>query len=168
MNASTLNRFGPFAGRVLIAMIFIISGLGKLTGFGETAGMIAGKGIPLPEVAATLAIIIELGAGAMVLLGWQARFGAATLFVYTLVAALIFHNFWGVPPTQAHEQMIHFMKNMSMLGGLIYVAVYGSGALSVEKAESDQRAVAPISNSYGTPSKGAPARNNSLDFRSSI
>ncbi len=131
-----LNRFGPLIGRILIAFIFIFAGYGKITGFEGTVGYIASKSMPLPQLAAIGAIIIELGGGLMLVAGWKARWAAAAMFVFTLLAALIFHNFWAVPadqPMVAQDQMIHFMKNISMLGGLLYVIVYGSGPLSVEK-----------------------------------
>ena len=130
----TLNRYGPLVGRILIALIFVVSGFGKITGFEGTVGYIASKGLPLPEFAAMAAVVIELGGGLMVMFGWKARWAAAAMFVFTSVAALIFHNFWAVPAAQSQNQMIHFMKNVSMLGGLLYVIVYGSGPLSVDSS----------------------------------
>ena len=128
----TLNRYGPLVGRILIALIFVVSGFGKISGFEGTVGYIASKGLPLPEFAAMAAVVIELGGGLMVMFGWKARWAAAAMFVFTAVAALIFHNFWAVPAAQSQNQMIHFMKNVSMLGGLLYVIVYGSGPFSVD------------------------------------
>jgi putative oxidoreductase len=66
----------------------------------------------------------------------SARWAAAAMFVFTAAAALIFHNFWAVPADQAQNQMIHFMKNISILGGLLYVVVHGSGPLSVDGKEA--------------------------------
>jgi len=128
----TLNRYGPLVGRILIALIFVVSGFGKISGFEGTVGYIASKGLPLPQFAAMAAVVIELGGGLMVMFGWKARWAAAAMFVFTAVAALIFHNFWAVPAAQSQNQMIHFMKNVSMLGGLLYVIVYGSGPFSVD------------------------------------
>jgi len=130
MNA--LQRFGPLVGRVLIALIFVISGFGKIKGFDGTVGLIASKGLPLPQVAAVVAIIIELGGGLMLIAGWKARWAAAAMLVFTALAALFFHNFWAMPPDQAQNQMIHFMKNISMMGGLLFVLVHGSGPISVD------------------------------------
>jgi len=121
-------------GRILIALIFVVSGFGKISGFEGIVGYIASKGLPLPEFAAMAAVVIELGGGLMVMFGWKARWAAAAMFVFTAVAALIFHNFWAVPAVQSQNQMIHFMKNVSMLGGLLYVIVYGSGPLSVDSS----------------------------------
>ena len=129
---NTLNRYGPLAGRILIALIFIFAGYGKITGFEGTVGYIASKGLPLPQLAAIGAIIVELGGGILLVLGWQTRLVAAALFVFTAMTALFFHNFWAVPPDQAQNQMIHFMKNISMMGGQLFVVIHGAGALSLD------------------------------------
>ena len=131
MNA--LNRYGPLAGRILIAIIFVFAGLGKITGFEGTVGYIASKGLPLPQLAAIGAIIIEVGGGIMLVLGWKTRLAAAAILIFTGLAALIFHNFWSAPLDQAQNQMIHFMKNISMMGGLLFVVVHGGGALSLDR-----------------------------------
>ncbi|MGV8892303.1 MAG: DoxX family protein [Burkholderiaceae bacterium] len=130
MNA--LNRFGPLIGRILIALIFVWSGFGKINGFEGTVGYIASKGLPLPQLAAIGAIIVELGGGILLILGWKARWAAAAILVFTAMAAFLFHNFWAMPPDQAQNQMIHFMKNISMMGGLLFVVIHGSGALSAD------------------------------------
>jgi putative oxidoreductase len=127
-----LNLYGPLAGRILMAVIFIFAGYGKITGFESTVGYIASKGLPLPQLAAIGAIIVELGGGILLVLGWQTRLVAAALFIFTAMTALFFHNFWAVPPDQAQNQMIHFMKNISMMGGQLFVVVHGAGALSLD------------------------------------
>ena len=131
MNA--LNHYGPLAGRILIALIFVFAGFGKITGFEGTVGYIASKGMPLPQLAAIGAIIIELGGGIMLVLGWKTRLAATALFLFTGLAALIFHNFWAAAPDQAQNQMIHFMKNMAIMGGILFVIVHGAGALSLDR-----------------------------------
>ena len=78
------------------------------------------------------AIIVELGAGILLILGWKTRWAAAALLVFTAMAALLFHNFWALPPDQAQNQMIHFLKNISMMGGLLFVVIHGGGAFSVD------------------------------------
>ena len=127
-----LHNFGPLIGRILIALIFVWSGFGKISGFEGTVGYIASKGLPLPELAAIGAIIVELDGGILLILGWKTRWAAATILVFTALAAVLFHNFWAMPPDQAQNQMIHFMKNISMVGGLLFVVIHGSGALSVD------------------------------------
>lgn len=129
MNA--LNQFGPLLGRILIALIFVMSGFGKITGFEGAVGYIASKGLPMPEVLAIGAIIVELGGGLMLIVGWHARCAAAAIFVFTAMAALLFHNFWAVPPEEVQNQTINFMKNIAIMGGLLYVIVHGSGPLAI-------------------------------------
>ena len=130
MNA--LNRYGSLVGRILIALIFVFAGFGKISGFEGTVGYIASKGMPLPQLAAIGAIIIELGGGIMLVLGWKTRWAATALFLFTGLAALIFHNFWAAAPDQAQNQMIHFMKNMAIMGGILFVIVHGAGAFSLD------------------------------------
>ena len=130
-----LQRFGPLIGRILIAFIFLFAGFGKVTDFEGTVGYIASKGMPLPQLAAGAAIIVELGGSLMLILGWNARAAATALFAFTAMTALIFHNFWAVPAEMAQNQMIHFMKNISMMGGLLYVVVHGSGPISLNHKE---------------------------------
>jgi len=131
-----LKRFGPVAGRILIAIIFVFSGVAKLTGLEGTAGYIASKGLPAAYLLAVISMIVELGGGLLLIAGFKTRWAAAALLLFTLAAGLFFHNFWAVPADQAQNAMIHFMKNISMAGGLLYVVVYGSGPLSVDGADS--------------------------------
>lgn len=128
-----LSSFGPLVARILIALIFIASGAGKITGFEGTVGYIASKGLPFPALAAIAAIIVELGGGILLVLGYKARWAAFFMFGFSLAAAFIFHNFWAVPAAEAQNQMIHFMKNISMAGGLLLIVTHGSGARSIER-----------------------------------
>lgn len=127
-----LNNYGPLTGRILIALIFILSGISKIAGFDGTVGYIASQGLPLPQLLAIGTILVEVGGGLLLVFGWRARWAALALLVFTGLAAVLFHNFWAVPADQAQNQMIHFMKNLSMMGGLLFVLVYGSGSLSVD------------------------------------
>lgn len=131
---NSLQQFGPLVGRILMALIFVMSGAGKIPGFEGTVGYIASKGLPFPALAAIAAIVVELGGGIALILGWKARWAAAAMLLFTVSAAVIFHNFWGVPADQAQNQMIHFMKNISMAGGLLMVVVNGSGSLSLDRS----------------------------------
>jgi len=128
------SRYGPLAGRILLALIFIMAGWNKIGGFEQTAGYMASKGMPMANILLALTIILELGAGLMVLLGIYARWGAAALFGFTLLATFIFHNFWAIADAQqAYMQSLMFMKNLAIMGGLLYVVAYGSGAFSIKK-----------------------------------
>lgn len=119
-------------GRVLIAVLFVPAGFGKIAGFAGTAGYIASKGLPLPEVGVVIAIVIELGAGLLVLAGFGTRIAALALAAFTLVATFVFHNYWGVPAEQQMMQQLMFFKNIAIVGGLLTLAAWGAGAFSVD------------------------------------
>ena len=127
------KQYGPLFGRVLLANIFIVAGLKKIFGFAGTAGYMASKGLPLPEVLLVLTILIELGGGLMVLLGWQARWGALAIFLWLIPVTLIFHAYWDLEPAQMVEQQRHFMKNLAVMGGMMYIVAFGPGAFSLGK-----------------------------------
>lgn len=129
MNPSAL----PLIGRVLIALIFAYFGYMKAMNFGGTIGYFAKWGFPLPQVAAALAVIFELGGGILLIIGWKARWVAWALALYTVIATAVAHRYWTYPPDQAFNQMSHFFKNVSLIGGLLYVAAFGPGAMSVDK-----------------------------------
>ncbi|MES2183201.1 MAG: DoxX family protein [Pseudomonadota bacterium] len=114
-------------GRALLALLFIPAGIGKLWGFSGTMGYIASKGVPLPGVAAAMAIAIELGLGLFLLVGFQARWAALAMALFTLVVSFIFHPYWA-DPSQYHS----FFKNIAVVGGLLTVAAWGAGAWSVD------------------------------------
>lgn len=109
-------------GRVLLSVIFILSGLGKLPHFHDVAGMMAAKGIPLATVALVITILIEVGGGLLLLTGFKARYAALVIAVWLVPVTLVFHNFWGVPAAQQQEQMINFLKNLAIIGGLLVTA----------------------------------------------
>jgi len=128
-----VRMYGPLVGRVLLASIFIIAGFGKITGFDGTVGYMQAYNMPMTQVLAVITIIIELAGGIMIVVGWKARWGAAALFIFVLVASFVFHAFWAVPADQAQLQNIQFMKNLAIMGGMLYIIVYGSGPLSVDR-----------------------------------
>lgn len=119
-------------GRVLLALLFVPAGFGKLMGFAGTVGYIASKGVPLPEVAAGIAVAVELGLGILLLVGYQARWAALGIGLFTLVITFIFHNFWAVAPEMMMMQKMNFFKNLAIAGGLLTVAAWGAGAWSLD------------------------------------
>ena len=124
-------------GRILIALLFVPSGWGKLVGFAGTVGYIASKGVPLPEVCAAIAVAAELGLCLLLLVGWQARWAALGLALFTLVITFIFHNFWAVPEAQMAAQRMNFFKNMAISGGLFAFAAFGAGGWSLDGRRRD-------------------------------
>jgi putative oxidoreductase len=127
-----LNNAMALLGRAMIAMLFIPGGISKLTGFAGTVGYIASKGVPLPEVCAAIAIIVELGLGIALLVGWKTRWAALAIAIFTVVITFIFHAFWAVPAEQVMMQKMSFFKNIAIAGGLYAFAAFGPGAWSVD------------------------------------
>lgn len=128
-----VKNYGPLVGRILLALIFMISGLDKIGGFSEVAGYMAGKGVPLAEVALALSIVIEVGGGLMLILGWKARWAATAIFLWLIPVTLMFHNFWAADAAQYQNQFNHFMKNVTIMGGMIYVMAFGAGPLGLDQ-----------------------------------
>lgn len=127
-----IKNYGPLAGRILMALIFLQSGFGKLTNFAGTAAFMASKGMPMAEFLVVGAIVFELGGAFMLVLGWKMRWGALMLVLFTIPATIIFHNFWAADAAQYEGQLTHFMKNVAMIGGLIYMMAFGAGPLSFD------------------------------------
>jgi putative oxidoreductase len=130
---TNVQNLAALAGRILLAVIFIISGFGKITGFDGTVGYIGTK-LPMPQLIAILTIVVELGGGILLAIGYKARWAALALAVFTLVAAAIFHDFWAADAAQKMGQQVNFLKNLSMAGGLLMVFAFGPGGTSVEKS----------------------------------
>ncbi len=120
-------------GRVLIALLFIVFGYMKLTNFGGTVNYFAKWGFPLPPATAVVAIVFELGFGILLAVGWKARWWAWALAVYTVIAAAVAHRFWTYDAAQVFAQTSFFYKNLAIVGGLLYIAAFGPGALSIDK-----------------------------------
>ena len=125
---STLQQSAvPAIGRVLLAAIFIFSGIGKALAPEGTIGYIAASGLPFATFGLVAAVAIELGGGLMLALGIKTRLVAAALAAFSVVTALVFHHALG-----DQNQLIHFMKNIAMAGGLLQVMAFGAGAVSVD------------------------------------
>jgi putative oxidoreductase len=120
-------------GRVLLALVFLLSGIGKLRGFDGTMAYISSVGLPLAGVLAALALALEIVAGVALILGYRTRWAALALAAFTLVAAFLFHNFWSMPEQAQVMQQIMFLKNLAIAGGLLMVAAYGPGAWSIDR-----------------------------------
>jgi len=116
-----------FVGRILIAAIFVLSGLSKLTAPAATIGYIQSAGLPAPSIAYGVALLVELGGGILLILGYRTRLVAAALTVFAFATALGFHH-----DLADQNQFIHFFKNVSMAGGLLQVVAFGGGRLSLD------------------------------------
>ena len=118
--------------RILLALMFVLAGLSKLGSLEGTAGYIASQGLPLAGLLAPAVALFEIVAGLALAIGYQTRIAALLLALFTLVASVIFHAFWAVPAEQAFMQQLLFMKNLSVVGGLLMVFGLGAGGASVD------------------------------------
>jgi putative oxidoreductase len=121
------TRYLPFVGRLMIGLPFAMSGLSKLGTYSATTGMISAVGLPFPVLAFAVAVAVELGGGLLLIAGYRARHVAAALALFSLATAIAFHADFA-----DQNQMIHFLKNVMMAGGLLQIAAFGAGALSID------------------------------------
>ncbi len=131
MNQSNQNLFS-LAARMLLAALFIVAGLNKIMNFQATAGFMASAGVPATGFLLVLTILLELFAGAMILIGFHARLAAALLVIFLIPVTLIFHNpLAHTDPAMVQQQMNHLLKNLAIIGGLLHLIAFGSGAWSL-------------------------------------
>ena len=123
----TAQKYTPLVARTAIALIFLHSGLGKLSNFSGTQEQIASAGLPLAALVAVFTIAFQLLGGASLILGYKARIGVGLLLAFLVPATLVFHN-----PIADPTQMIQFLKNLAIIGGLLMIATYGSGPVSLD------------------------------------
>jgi putative oxidoreductase len=126
----------PLIGRLLLAAIFLISGVGKIAAPAATAGYIAAMGLPLPALGVVVAVLVEVGGGLLLVFGFKTRLIALLLAAFSIVTGIVFHHAVG-----DQNQMIHLLKNFAMAGGLLQVAAFGAGALSIDGIRSNKVAV---------------------------
>jgi putative oxidoreductase len=129
----TYESLAAFLGRIFLALIFVVSGVGKIAGYAGTASYMASRGLPMVEVLLPLTIAVELGGGLLLALGWKTRWAAAALFLFLVPTTLIFHQFWGLEPKLAQMQKIHFLKNVAIMGGMLMVLALGAGRWSLDR-----------------------------------
>ena len=137
-NASLETYLSPL-GRLLMSLIFLLSGFGKFAQFSMMVGFAQSKGMPAPQAAIAIAAVIELVGGLALLVGFKARWTALILALFLVPTTLVFHNFWAVTdPMQHQEQFVNFLKNVAIIGGLLTVVAHGAGGISVDHAMAKQ------------------------------
>jgi putative oxidoreductase len=127
------NSALSFAGRLMIGLPLAMSGLGKLAAYGPTTAMIVAAGLPAPPLAYAVAVVLELGGGLLLIAGYRVRIVAIALALFCIATAISFHNNFA-----DKNQMIHFLKNVMMAGGLLQIAAFGAGRLSLDHRFSDR------------------------------
>jgi putative oxidoreductase len=122
-----VTRFLPLLGRLLIGLPFLMSGFGKLTAYGATTAYIGSVGLPLAPLGWAIAVAFEVGGGLLLMLGFRARAVAFGMAVFVLATAIFFHRNFA-----DQNQMIHFLKNIMIAGGLLQIAHFGAGRFSLD------------------------------------
>ncbi len=135
--SKNLSSALSFIGRVLFVLLFLPAGIGKITGFAGTVGYINSVGLPAPELATVVALLVEILGSLCLLAGYQTRIASIVLAVFTLVATFFFHNYWAAPADQAFVAQLLFFKNIAVVGGLLILAAQGAGAWSLDAKSAD-------------------------------
>ena len=121
------------AGRVLLCTIFLMAAVGnKIPNFSDVAKVMESAGVPAPQFLLVGAIVFLVVGSLSVIVGYKARVGAALLFTFLVLASYYFHPFWTLEGQAQKEQMVHFMKNLSMMGAMLFVVANGSGPMSLD------------------------------------
>lgn len=115
----TSSKAIAILGRVLLSAIFLVSGLGKLAHWKETEALIAGRGLPAASLLLIGAVVFEITGGLAVISGFKVRAGTVILLVFLTLATLFFHNFWTYPEAARQAQVVQFLKNLAIAGGLV-------------------------------------------------
>ncbi len=130
---SVLQHFIALLGRLLLSAIFLMSGVHKITAWQGTIETMQNEGMTNVPILLGIAVAAEIGGGLLLLLGLWGRLGAFALFVFLIPTTLIFHDFWTYEGQQQQMQMQHFMKNITIMGGLLMVMAFGTGNWSITK-----------------------------------
>jgi putative oxidoreductase len=122
----------PLIGRILIALIFVQAGISQLGAIAATSTNMASHGIPYPNDLVWGVVALEIGGGAMLIVGLLARLVALALFFYTLTLAVLFHAYWTLTGAAAHAQHNDFFQHLAMMGGMLFVVAFGAGPYSID------------------------------------
>jgi putative oxidoreductase len=132
------ENIAPLVGRCLIAGLFVLSGIGKLQNWNDAAISMAEHGVTMIGPLLALAIVVEIGAGFGVIIGFRTRLLALVLFGFTLAVSFVMHDFWAIENAEAaRAQMILFLKNMAIAGGLLMLVGMGAGRWSYDNWRGD-------------------------------
>jgi putative oxidoreductase len=119
--------------RILVVVLFVVSGAGKLMNPAAVVNAVSGKGLPYPQILAYLTIAAELGLGLLIALGFYARAAALLLAVFTAATIVVFHNFWSMSGDAFRTNQIQALKNLSIIGALLMIAAAGPGRLALNQ-----------------------------------
>lgn len=128
---SAFSSFFAFFARIFLAVLFVMSGWAKLTGFEGTVGYVASNGLPVPQLFAALTILVELGGGILLILGLFSRLAAFIMAGFTLLTIVVVHHFWTMADAEMQMNQLMAMKNLAIAGGLLMITAFGPGAWAV-------------------------------------
>lgn len=123
-------------GRTLMGLLFLLAGIRKIMYYAGTGGYFAHLGLPAVQILLPLVILIEIGGSAMLITGWNAKYAALLLAAFTVLATAAGHQFWNVDAANYGNQFNNFWKNVSIIGGLLYIAAFGPGPLALGAKKS--------------------------------
>lgn len=129
---NTLQNPLALIGRILLAILFVPAGFGKIAGFAGAVGYANSVGLPMASAGVAAALVIELFGGLALLIGYRTRIAALLLALFTLVASFFFHNYWAMPAEAQMMQQLMFFKNLAIVGGLLAFAAFGAGGWSLD------------------------------------
>ncbi len=134
MNNNLVQDIGTVLSRIMIATIFLMSAVGnKIPNFNNVAGYMTSEGVPMSQVMLVGAIVFLIAGSLSIIVGFKARIGAALLLVFLVLATYFFHDFWTFENAQAkQDQMIQFMKNLALMGTMVFLMTNGSGRMSLD------------------------------------
>jgi putative oxidoreductase len=130
------SSFAPLAGRILLSVLFLVSGVFKIGAYSQTVGYSASKGLPMAGVAIACAAVLEIAGGLAIIAGFQTKIAAWLLFLYLIPVTFFFHNFWAMQGVEQQQNMINFLKNVAIMGGLVILASNGAGPYSVDHSRA--------------------------------
>lgn len=128
----------PIIGRILFALVFLMSGFNHLANLNAMSGYAASKGVPLPTAMTLLSGILIILGGLSVLLGYKAKIGAAALAVFLIVTAFVMHGFWAYEGQQMQNEMSHFLKDIALAGASLLIMYFGTGPKSLEDQSTEE------------------------------
>jgi putative oxidoreductase len=126
-----IQNAAALVGRILLGLLFVIAGFGKISNFAGTAGYMQSNGLPFVSILLPLTIAVEFGGGLLLMLGWKARWVALVFVLFLIPVTVVFHNPAG-DPAHAQEQMTNLLKNLAIMGGMLQVVAFGAGVWSLD------------------------------------
>lgn len=132
MNLLELSDATALIGRILIAYVFIPSGIEKLIFFSRTVVGMSSRRLPAPAVLCGLTVLLQIAGGTLLLIGLQARWAAALLALFTLLSGIVYHNYWNAVGEERRLQKLSFEKNIGMVGGLLALVAFGPGQIVLD------------------------------------